>query len=85
MIREKCKGNGKHCLEEEARRKYYIVNKSIPKWNGDECDKLPLGFVDIDVVDYDKNGNTVGFIRGEPRSDVTEIIIRIKGFRNYGC
>ena len=84
MVKEICKGKGKHCLEPESTRKRYPVGKRIPRWDGDECGILLEGYVDIDVDDYDKEGNPTGFIRGDARSNVIKRILDNTGVK-YNC
>lgn len=82
MISEICKGNGKYCLEAEDKRKYYPADKSIPRWNGDECARLKAGFLKFDYDDFDKKtGEPIHQIRGERGSDVIKRMLDAQGIK----
>ena len=82
MISGICKANGKFPMGKEESWKYYPVDKSIPKWSGDECARLKTGFVKFDYDDFDKEtGAPIHLIREQRGSDVLKQILDEQGIR----
>ncbi len=80
MISGICKAEGKHPKGTEDTWTYYPADKSIPRWNGDECARLKAGFLKFDYDDFDKKtGKPIHQIRGERGSDVLKSMLDTQG------
>jgi len=75
MINGVCVGEGKRPKMKKEDREYTDVSKlselgDYLKRYKSVCARLDDGFVKVDIDDYDKDENPIGFIRGRPRSEV---------------